>query len=208
MAAKTTGAKSAGTKAKSTKTKAADAPKMVRAADIPYDDLKRQYLSIAPKEVEGQWNAANIYYRQWMLKKILSRFELEGAPDFWDMQYFWTHLFLDGTISILDTTLGVIPLRCGYAGINAWDRPTTIIIANHVLGSFERKIGKDGALIHLQYDYTGVAPILNRYSELLASVDSALAVNLMNTKAAFIGFVDDKAMAETIKKMYDCLSRA
>lgn len=206
MATKTTGAKSAGTKAKTTKAKAADAPKMVRAADIPFDDLKREFLSISPKDVEGQWNAANIYYRQWMLKKILSRFELEGAPEAWDMQYFWTHLLLDGAISILDTTLGVIPLRCGYAGINVWDRPTTIIIANHVLGSFERTIGKDGALIHLQYDYMGVNPILDRYSELLASCDSALAVNLMNSKVAFLGFVDDAAQARTMQKMYDDIS--
>lgn len=206
MASKTTGTKTKNTGTKSAGVKAGDGTTMMRAADIPLDDLKRDFFSIAPKDVEGQWNATNIYYRQWMLRKILSRFELEGAPDFWDMQYFWTHLFLDGTIAILDTTLGVIPLRCGYSGINAWDRPTTIIIANHVLGSFERTIGKDGALVHLQYDYMGINPILNRYSELLASVDSALAVNLMNSKVSFLGFVDDLAQARTMQKMYDRIS--
>lgn len=177
--------------------------KMVNVSEIGLDDLKREFLKMSPKEVEGQFNASNIYYFQWALKKILSRFDLDGAPEEWDMQYFWTHLFVDGAISILDTDLGVIPLRCGYSGINVWDRPTTIIIANHILGSFERTIGKDGALIHLQYDYTGVQPILNRYSELLASCDSAIAVNLMNSKVAFVGFVDDAAQAKTMQKMYD-----
>lgn len=187
---------------------AADANKMdiVNVQDIPRENLERTFYRMSPKSVEGQWNAGNIYYREWMLKKILSRFELVGAPDEWDMQYFWTHLFLDGAISIIDTTLGVIPVRCGYSGINVWDRPTTIIIANHVLGSFERTIGKNGALIHLQYNYLGVEPILARYSELLASCDSALAVNLMNSKVAFIGFVDDKAQASTMQKMYDKIS--
>lgn len=179
---------------------------MVNASEIGFDDLKRQFFRMSPKEVEGQWNASNIYYFQWALKKILSRFELIGAPDEWDMQYIWTHLFLDGVISIIDTDLGVIPLRCGFSGINVWDRPTDIIIANHVLGSFQRKIGKDGALIHLQYDYTGVSPILSRYSELLASCDSALCVNLMNSKVAFMGFVDDDAQARTMQKMYDEIS--
>lgn len=204
MATKKTTTKSTTTKstAKSAAVKKT-APAMIDANSIPLDDLKRIYLKQAPKRVEGQWNAANIYYRQWMLKKILSRFDLEGAPDTWDMQYFWTHLFLDGKIAILDTTLGTIPLKCGYTGLNVWDRPTNIIIANHILGSFDRTIGKDCAFIHLQYDYMGIEPILARYSELLASVDSAIAVNLMNTKAAFIGFVDDAAMANTIKKMYD-----
>lgn len=179
---------------------------IVNASNIPYENLKREYFRMSPKKVEGQWNAGNIYYREWMLKKILSRFELEGAPDNWDMQYFWTHLFLDGSISIIGTTLGVIPVRCGYSGINVWDRPTTIIISNHVLGNFERTIGKDGALVHLQYNYLGIEPILCRYSELLASCDSALAVNLMNSKVSFIGFVDDKAQAATMKKMYDKIS--
>ena len=103
----------------------------------------------------GEFTWDNSYYWQWGLKKILSRFVLENAPDNWDMNYFWLHLFIDGYISILDTELGVIPLKCGYTGINVWERPTEIIIANPIIGSFQRKIGIDAALIHLQYDYHG-----------------------------------------------------
>lgn len=194
MAAKKTGSKSVKTENKSP---------LVNAADIPFDDLKRQFLREAPKDVHGEFTWTNSYYWQWGLKKILSRFALAGAREEWDMNYFWSHLFLDGVISILDTELGIIPLRCGYSGINVWDRPTDIIIANHVLGSFQRKIGVDGALIHLQYDYQGIEPILQRFSTLLAMCDSAISVNLMNTKVTFIGFVDDPAQAKTMQKMYD-----
>lgn len=174
--------------------------------DIPLDDLKRQFLREQPKDVNGQFTWTNGYYREWALKKILSRFDLEGCPKEWDINYFWTHLFLDGIISILDTEMGVIPLRCGVTGINVWDRPTDIIIANHILGSFDRKIGVDAALVHLQYNYQGIEPILARFSNLLAMCDSAIAVNLMNSKVAFIGFVDDSAQAKTMQKMYDDIS--
>lgn len=200
MAAKKTTTKTAA------KTKAVEKSPMVNAADIAFDDLKRMFGREAPKTVHGEFTWSNGYYWQWGLKKILSRFDLEGAPDTWDMNYFWSHLFLDGSIAILDTELGVIPLRCGYSGINVWDRPTDIIIANPILGSFQRKIGVDGALIHLQYDYKGINPILQRFSTLLAMCDSAISVNLMNSKVAFIGFVDDQAQANTIKKMYDMIS--
>ena len=168
--------------------------------------MKRLYLREAPKNVYGEFNRSNLYYRQWALKKILSRFEIENMPDDWPVNYFWEHLFLDGKIAILDTALGVIPLMCGMTGINVWNRPTDVIIANPVLGNFERKIGVGAALVHLQFDYLGVDPILNRFSTLLAMCDSALAVNLMNSKVAFIGFVDDAAQAKTMQKMYDEIS--
>lgn len=186
--------------------KASTKTNMKKASEIPVEDLKRMFYRESPKDVHGEFNAMNAYYREWGLKKILSRFDLSGAPDDWDMNYFWSHLFLDGALAILDTDLGVIPLRCGYTGINVWDRPTDIVIANPILGSFTRKIGVDGALVHLQYNYHGVSPILQRFSTLLAMCDSAVSVNLMNSKVAFIGFVDDQAQAKTMQKMYDTIS--
>lgn len=192
----------------STKTSAkkADASPLVNAADLAFDDLKRLFGREEPKTVHGELTWSNGYYWQWGLKKILSRFEIENMPETWDLNYFWSHLFLDGYIAILDTELGVIPLRCGYTGLNVWERPTDVIIANPILGSFTRKIGVDGALVHLQYDYQGVNPILQRFSTLLAMCDSAISVNLMNSKVAFIGFVDDAAQAKTMQKMYDEIS--
>lgn len=177
--------------------------KIENQVDIAFNDLKRQFAREAPKSVHSQFTSSNRYYYQWSLKKILSRFVLDNAPQEWDINYFWMHLFLDGHVAILDTELGVIPLKCGYTGINVWDRPTDIIIANPILGSFERKIGENAALIHLQFDYGGITPILERFSTLLALCDAALSVNLMNSKVSFIGFVDSLSQANTMKAMYD-----
>ena len=191
---------------KTTSAKKAE-PKMVDASTLAFDDLKRMFFRESPKNVEGEFSWTNGYYWQWALKKILSRFELENAPESWDINYFWTHLFLDGYVSIIDTSLGVIPLKCGYTGINVWDHPTDIVIANHVLGSFTRKIGIDGALIHLQYDYAGINPILQRFSTLLAMCDSAISVNLMNSKVAAIFGAETKQEAETYKQMFDQINQ-
>lgn len=146
-------------------------------------------------------------YKTWCLKKLFGAFEFSGVPDGWDYDYMLFNLFIDGYIAITDTEIGVIPLRCGITGINAFDHPTTAIFANPVLGNFERDLFGDSyvdscALVKLQYDYNGVMPLVNRYAELLASCDNSIAVNLRNSKVAFIGFVSSKQQAATVEKMY------
>ena len=171
-----------------------------------YDDLVKDFFAQRPKEVDGVANASALYYRRWMLRKLFSIFKFSGIPDTWDMDYFLQNLFLPGYVCITDTPIGVIPLQCGYTGINVYNHPTTCVIANPVLGSFERTIGDDCVLIHLQYDYSGVEPMLRRYAYLFAACDSSISVNLMNSKVAFVGEAKTKAQAATLQKMYDQIS--
>lgn len=172
---------------------------------VPFSDLKRQFFATKPKDVDGLLNTSALYYREYLLRKIFAIFEFK-VPDTWDLDYFQTHLFIDGFISVTDTDAGILPLQCSFSGINVFSHPTDIIIANPVLGSFERKIGVDGVLIKLQYNYQGVLTLINRYSALLAMCDSAISVNLNNSKVTFIGMAENKAQAETMKKMYDEIS--
>ena len=148
-----------------------------------------------------------IDYRNWCLKKLFGAFDFGGIPETWDYDYLLTNLFMHGYIAITDTSIGVIPLRCGVTGINAFDHPTQAIFANPVLGNFERNLfgenpATDCALVKLQYDYNGAMPIVDRYSALLALCDNSIAVNLRNSKVAFIGFVSSKQQAASLEKMY------
>lgn len=151
--------------------------------------------------------ALTAYYRNWALKKIFGAFDFSGIPDTWDYDYFLTRLFIDGHIAVTDTEIGVIPLRCGITGVNVFDHPTTALFANPVLGNFERDLFGDDpktscALIKLQYDYTGVMPIVYKYANLLSECDISINVNLRNSKVAFIGFVDSKQQAATMEKLF------
>lgn len=148
-----------------------------------------------------------INYREWCLKKLFGAFDFSGVPDSWDYDYMLTHLFIDGYIAITDTSIGVIPLRCGITGINAFDHPTTAMFANPVLGTFERELYGDNpaescALVKLQYDYRGVMPLIERYAAMLALCDSSIAVNLRNSKVSFIGFIAGKQRAATMERLY------
>lgn len=174
---------------------------------IPFSDLVRNFFARRPKDVDGVANTSSLYYRDFLLRKVFGRFEFVNWPRDWPEQdYALTHLFLDGYFAIVDPGTGPLPLRCGFAGNNAFDRPNRIIIANHVLGSFEREIGIDGALVRLQYNYHGIETMLQRYATLLSMADSSIAVNLMNAKVAFVAFAETKAQGETFKKMFDMIS--
>ena len=176
---------------------------ILRGIDVPFQDLVHQFFARKPKDVDGVANTSNLYYRDWLLKKILSRFEFNGIPSYWDLDYFLETLFLDGKVCITDTGVGVIPLKCGTTGIGVFEQPTQCIIANPVLGNFSRTIDVDCALIKIQYNYSGVGWMINRYSTMLAMCDSGVAVNLMNSKAAFVFKASSKAQAATMQKMYD-----
>ncbi len=170
---------------------------------VPFSDLLRNYFARKPKEVDGVANTSAMYYRQKLLRLIIQRFKWENLPDNWEYDYFIEHLFLDGFIGVTDTPAGILALKCGLTGIGIYEQPTEMIFANPVLGNFRRTIGEDGEYIRLQYNYQGIGWILDRYATLLAMCDSSIAVNLMNTKLAYVFGATDKTQAETFKALYD-----
>lgn len=169
---------------------------------LPWNDMIKKFIAGKPKDVDGLLNVSAMRHRHELLKIIFSLFKFR-IPEWWDMDYFLLTMFINGYVGVTDTDAGIVGLRCGYRGLNLYDRPTHMVFANPVLGNFERTIGVDGILWKLQYDYCGVSGILDRYSYMLAQCDASIDVNLMNTRVATIAFAENKAQAETYKKMYD-----
>ena len=172
---------------------------------VGLDDLRRKFFQSSPKDVEAQINTSTIFYKERMLRKIFELFSFT-VPEEWDLDYFRQHLFLDGYVGVTDTAMGILALKCAASGYNVFERPTKLIFANPVLGNFDRIIGTDCEVIRLQYNWLGIVPILDKYAYLLAMCDSAVSVNLMNSKVAFIATAEGKAAAETIKTAYQQIS--
>ena len=174
--------------------------------NIPLNDLLRNFFARKPADVDGVLATSSLYYREYLLKKIFGRFDFANIPEFWDLDYFLDALFMDGYVIVTDTEAGIVPLKGGLTGINIFNHPTTAVIANPVLGNFERTIGVDCTIIQLQANYHGVFNLINRYATLLAMCDSSIAVNLINTKATFVFGAGSKAQAQTFKQLYDKIS--
>ena len=170
--------------------------------DVMKSDTLREYFNINPKNVTPNSTTFNYYVRT-LFRKAMSIYDFNNVPDNWDLDYFISVLLSQGFVAITDTALGVIPLRCGISGINVYNHPTTVIIANPVLGNLERTIDEDCALVKLSYDYRGIMDTVYRYSTLLAECDSSISVNLMNSKVTFIGLVESKQQANSMKLIYD-----
>lgn len=174
--------------------------------NIPWSDLLRNFFARKPKDVDGVANSSCVYYREKLLRLIYQRYVFEDFPEKWEKDYFYDHLFIDGLLGVKDTSAGVLALKCGATGINLWDDPTTLVFANPVLGNFEGTIGVDCEEIKICRRRVGVMEIVNRYATLLAMCDSGIAVNLMNTKLAYVFGATSKTQAETFKALFDRVS--
>lgn len=174
--------------------------------NVMKDDMLREYFSLNPKKVDPN-STTFLYYVDTLFRKAMSIYEFKGMPDTWDYDYFLSVLLSQGYITVTDTPLGVLPLRCGVSGINVFNHPTTVIIANPVIGNLERTIDEDCTLIKISYDYRGILSTVYKYAEMLASCDSSITVNLMNSKVTFIGLVENKQHAQSMKAMYDMITR-
>lgn len=170
------------------------------AARRVYEEL----YGLRPQDVDGQNNARVWYYRDRLLRRLMSLFELENCPREWDVEWFKKQLLLRGYMCVGNTSaFGVIPMLCTYHGLNIYNRPTKCTISNHLINNLTLTIGEDCVLVHLQNNYQGVWGLLSIYAEKLAAVDAGIEVNILNTKAAWMFDCDGKAQEETAKKIYD-----
>ena len=173
---------------------------------IPFSDLIRNFIAPRPKDVDGVANLSSMYYREKLLRLIYQRYEFGNFPDTWEKDYFYEHLFIDGLLGVKDTSAGVLALKCSATGKNFYDDPTKLIFAVPMLGNFRGTIGEDCEMIRINRDRTGVMWLVDRYATLLAMCDSSIAVNLMNTKLAYVFGATSKTQADTFKALYDRVS--
>ena len=166
----------------------------------------REFITTKPKNVDPK-STSFFYYQDMLLRKAMSIYKLEGCPESWDIDYIIQKILVNGFITITDTPAGVLPLECGISGVNVFNHPTKVNVANPVIGSLRRTIDEDCVLVKLQYNYHGIVPLLTHYATQLSDCDSSIAVNLMNSKVAFIGLVGSKNQAQSMKLMYDKISR-
>lgn len=175
--------------------------------DRRFTDIISRLFGSKPLDVSGQCNISTDENRKILYNELVSTFKLEGdIPSYWDMTYFWNGLLMDGNLCITDTSMGVLPLETGVAGINVFNKPTECVIANPILGNLTRSIGNSCAHIFVNRDFSGFRQLIDIYAYMLGNCDGSIAVNLMNTRVAFIAECESKAQSETMKKMYDEIS--
>lgn len=172
--------------------------------------LNNQLFATQPDTVDGVNNTSFFFYRNQLYTLIHSIFDFDNLPEGWDIDYIKDHLFRTGFIGICTTPKnGILPLQCGISGYNYANKPTELIVANPVVGSFKNVIGEDGELLYINYvngGYYGLEALVTRYATMLASCDCSINTSLINSRLAHIFYANSTADLKTMKKIYDDIS--
>ena len=165
---------------------------------------------IEPRTVDYINNYSFYYYREQLQLKLYSQFVFENFPENWDIGYFRNTLFNEGYIIVTDSTAGVVALRGGITGINCYNAPTKVIIANSVLGEFMRKLGKNAELVYLnrhEANFYNYNMLLDRYAAILSNIDASLSVTLLNSRVAHVFEASNDAQLKSAQRLYDDVSK-
>ena len=165
-----------------------------------------------PADVSGIDNVASAYYFSYLLRLTKGIFEIK-APEYWDTDFILDTLLLNGVFGVFEHNSEPIAMNCQPYGVNMYYKPTSFNIANPVLGTFNKTIGVDGALVYLEEDpsanasFKTIRPMLNFYSYKLAACDKCIDQSLMNSGVAAIFSAPSKKAAESYRLMYDDISQ-
>lgn len=169
---------------------------------------------IVPEEVKGQWNLRNIYWRKILYRKLFPVLYIDGLPKSVSSNAFFSHLYMYGwAVICYIPEYGIVTCDGAFDGIDFYYMPKWFTpVFPDSEGTTKLTFGENAVFCRLNspmYGYNGmgelygVNDILIHYSEILASIDTSISVNLMNSRVAHVFYADDSAQEKTMKKMYD-----
>ena len=171
----------------------------------PYDYINVYNSQYKPSTIHVKDTGLSYFFQRYLIQKIISVFKFDGIPEHWSLDYFLYTLFIFGYVCVFNTdAFGVIPQHCTLSGYDVFYRPTTCHIANPVIkNTLSLRIGQSCELIKMQPDWCGAWDIVNYYADLMALTSESIAVNLINSKFAYVFAAANKSGAESLKKLYD-----
>lgn len=171
---------------------------------VAYEYINAQNSIVSPSTVHIHNSGLARFFRRYLLQKAMSVFEWK-LPETWSRDYFLYVLYCWGYVAVINTDkFGVIPQACGLQGYDIFYRPSTAIITNPLLQGIKTlRIDTQCTLFKLQPDYGGIMDMVNYYSDMMALCAETAGVNLLNSKLSYVFTAEDKAGAESLKKLYD-----
>ena len=177
---------------------------MINGAPYYYNYINAETSQVTPSTVHVKDSGLCRYFTKYLLQKAMSVFEWD-LPETWNKDYFLYVLYCWGYVAVVNTDkFGVIPQGCGLKGYDVFYAPTHAVIATPLLsGILEPRIGTQCELLKLQPDFSGILDLVGHYAEQMALASQSVSVNLLNSKLSYVFTAKTKALAESLKKMYD-----
>lgn len=174
-----------------------------QGAPFPYSFINASAAAVHPSFLKIHNTGLANQCKRYIFMDIISTFKLT-IPDWWDETFTKVVLFGNGHFTIFETDkFGVIPMNNTLSGMNVFYMPNKSLVSNPLIESRELTIGKDCVLVNLTNDYRGICDIVNLYGDLMALTIEGAAVNILNSRLAYLAVAENKAHAEGLKKIID-----
>lgn len=172
-----------------------------------YDYVNTYNSRLQPSTSHATETGLSRFFQRYLLQEAISVYKWT-MPETWSKDYFLYTLYTYGFVAIINTNkYGVIPQMCGLRGYDVFYRPTNAIISNPLLtGILEPRIGTQCTLIKLQPDYGGIMDLVTKYADIMAMTMQTAGCNIQASKLAYVFTAENKAGAESFKKMYDSIA--
>ena len=172
--------------------------------DYGYNFINDYNAQIRPSTVHCSNTVLVGHFRRYFLNKVLSCYDI-SLPDSWARNYFEYALFGLGHIAVFDAgaEYGVICQAGSLSGYNVFYQPARYVFGNPVIGSKDLQIGQNCEVLKIFPDYHGLMDAVQLYADLMGLCVEGAGVNLVNSKLAYVFAAENKAAAESFKKLYD-----
>ncbi len=169
-----------------------------------FSEINMYNSVFAPSTVHVKNTGLARFFKRYLLQEAMSVFKFT-LPANWEKNYVLYVLYTMGYISVIKTDkFGIIPQHCTLGGYTVQYQPFYTIVTNPLLDGVQNlRIGVNTELIKLQPDYCGLYDIVDYYGDLLALCAETAAGNVLNSKLSYVFAAENKAQAESLKKLYD-----
>lgn len=181
---------------------------MALNAPVDYWEIDVYNSQIRPSTVHLADNQTVKLFEKYLLEEAMSVYTWEGLPKEWNFDFFRYCILVLGHVGVFNTEkYGVIFMNGQPMGRGLWYQPTNYVISNPLLRDIQRpEIGKECEIIRLQPNWSGIGDLVTFYAAMMALSAEAAAINIQNSKLAYVFLAKDKAQAASYKKLYDSIA--
>lgn len=177
-------------------------------APYEYQQINLVTSQGSPSTVHAHNTELTRYFMRYLTQRAITQFKWT-LPKAWVRahadRYLLFVLYAWGPVAVFNTDkYGVIPQGCTLSGYNVFYQPRRAVVANPLIrGAKELEIGRNCCVMSLSPDWCSPIDKIAYYADMMALTVEAAAVNIVNSKLAYVFAANNKASAETFNKMFD-----
>lgn len=171
-----------------------------------YEDINEVNARSSPTSVVAAGTAEAAYFRKYLFQRASSVIKF-NFPEEWAHEWTVANLMGRGYMAVFESPkYGVVAQPCSMRGFDINDQPAFFRVARPLI-QYDGRIGKDGFIMRIMPDYSGVRDIINFYANKLAILSTSIDVGLINSRVSMLFLAANKNVADSFKKLYDDTSR-